>query len=72
MFEIKECAQAKAQPRPVGSFQRYERNAEISDFSPYEIDRPEVKVKNNSSFSVDESKLKVLLLHMISCLPFKI
>ena len=46
---------------PAASFQRYERNAEISDFSPYETAQQDMKIRNNLNYSVDESKLKVHL-----------
>ena len=64
---LKECAKSRVQPRPATGFAAYERNPEVSDFSPYEVvwgklcNEDEARMKNQdySSSRIDESKLKV-------------
>lgn len=57
------------QARPDPATHTYEKNAEVSDFSPYEIGHhgDVMTHKNISSPNIDESKLKV----RISNVPFK-
>ena len=60
MLNLQECAQLRAQPRPNHSLLEFNKNTEVSDFSPYENGyREDVKKQNISLPNVEESDLKV-------------
>ena len=60
MLNLQECAQLRAQPRPNHSLLEFNKNTEVSDFSPYENGyREDVKKQNISLSNVEESDLKV-------------
>ena len=57
---FKECAKARSQPTPTSVCQHHEKNAEVSDFSPYEYQpKGDIKKQNTSVSTIDESQLKV-------------
>ena len=60
MLNLQECAQLRAQPRPNHPLLEFNKNTEVSDFSPYENGyREDVKKQNVSLSNVEESDLKV-------------
>ena len=60
MLNLQECAQLRAQPRPNHSLLEFNKNTEVSDFSPYENGyREDVRKQNISLSNVEESDLKV-------------